>query len=65
MDNSSATPTEVSVLAVPAWLAYSLIAVYSLVIILASLGSVLIIAAVIRTKSNVYIGKGGLNSSIL
>ena len=62
MDNSSATLTEVSVLAVPAWLAYSLIAVYSLVIILASLGSVLIIAAVIRTKSNVYIGKGGVNS---
>ena len=56
MNNSSFTSFELSVLAVPHWLAYSLITVYSLVIILASLGSILIITAVSRTKSNVYIG---------
>mgnify|MGYP002041888407 FL=1 len=56
MNNSSSASFELSVLAVPDWLAYSLIAVYSVVIIFASLGSILIITAVSRTKSNVYIG---------
>ena len=56
MNNSSFTASELSVLAVPQWLAYSLIAVYSGVIICAGLGSILIITAVTRTKSNVYIG---------
>ena len=56
MNNSSSASFELTVLAVPDWLAYSLIAVYSVVIIFASLGSILIITAVSRTKSNVYIG---------
>ena len=56
-NNSSSASFELTVLAVPDWLAYSLIAVYSVVILLASLGSILIIMAVCRTKSNVYIGE--------
>ena len=65
MNNSTFTSFELSVLAVPHGLAYSLITIYSLVIILASLGSILIITAVSRTKSNVYIGTQNLLSNCL
>lgn len=62
MNNSSdifpgPPPPSVSVLALPPSLAYPIIAVYLTVILLASFGSVLVIAAVVRTRSNVYIGK--------
>ena len=50
-------PPSVSVLALPPSLAYPIIAVYLTVILLASFGSVLVIVAVVRTRSNVYIGK--------
>ena len=62
MNNSSdifagPPPPSVSVLALPPSLAYPIIAVYLTVILLASFGSVLVIVAVVRTRSNVYIGK--------
>ena len=62
MNNSSdifagPPPPSMSVLALPPSLAYPIIAVYLTVILLASFGSVLVIAAVVRTRSNVYIGK--------
>ena len=59
MNNSSdiPPPPSMSVLALPPSLAYPIIAVYLTVILLASFGSVLVIVAVVRTRSNVYIGK--------
>ena len=62
MNNSSdifpgPPPPSVSVLALPPSLAHPIIAVYLTVILLASFGSVLVIVAVVRTRSNVYIGK--------
>ena len=65
MNNSSdippgPPPPSVSVLALPPSLAYPIIAVYLTVILLASFGSVLVIVAVVRTRSNVYIGKRNL-----
>ena len=60
MNNSSDIPPgppSMSVLALPPSLAYPIIAVYLTVILLASFGSVLVIVAVVRTRSNVYIGK--------
>ena len=65
MNNSSDIPPgpstpSMSVLALPPSLAYPIIAVYLTVILLASFGSVLVIVAVVRTRSNVYIGKRNL-----
>ena len=60
MNNSSDIPPgppAMTMLALPPSLAYPIIAVYLTVILLASFGSVLVIVAVVRTRSNVYIGK--------
>ena len=58
MNNSSdPPPPSMTMLALPPSLAYPIIAVYLTVILLASFGSVLVIVAVVRTRSNVYIGK--------
>ena len=46
-----------NILAVKEWHAYCLIFIYVVVIIFSSFGSILIIAAVIRTKSNIFIGQ--------
>ena len=46
-----------NILAVKEWHAYCLIFIYVVVIIFSSFGSILVIAAVIRTKSNIFIGQ--------
>ena len=51
-----------NILALPDLEAYCLIFIYIIVILASAFGSLLIIGAVIRTRSNVYIGN---NSKIL
>ena len=60
MDNLSVvtnkTDLTFNILAIPPVEAYFFVAIYVVVILLASFGSVLIIIAVTRTKTNIYIG---------
>ena len=54
--NSIVYPSTRSVLALPEWQAYVLIAIYVIVILVSASGSILVIIAVIRTKTNIFIG---------
>ena len=56
MNNSIVPQSIQSVLALPEWQAYILIVIYVIVIIVSASGSILVIIAVIRTKTNFFIG---------